>query len=39
MVAAEFPLVNLLALPRNIGFTGGNNMALAALGFACAGSA
>ncbi len=34
MVAAEFPLVNLLALPRNIGFTGGNNVALAALGFA-----
>ncbi len=34
MLAAEFPHVQLLALPRNIGFTGGNNMALAALGFA-----
>ncbi len=33
MVAAEFPQVNLLVLPRNIGFTGGNNLALAALGF------
>jgi N-acetylglucosaminyl-diphospho-decaprenol L-rhamnosyltransferase len=34
MLAAEFPQVQLRALPRNIGFTGGNNMALAALGFA-----
>lgn len=34
MLSAEFPHVQLLALPRNIGFTGGNNMALAALGFA-----
>ncbi len=33
MLAAEFPYVNVIALPRNIGFTGGNNMALAALGF------
>ena len=33
MLAAEFPHVNVIALPRNIGFTGGNNMALAALGF------
>lgn len=38
MAAAEFPEaepphVHLLALPRNIGFTGGNNLALAALGF------
>ncbi len=36
MVAAEFPHVHLLALPRNIGFTGGNNAALVALGFAAA---
>jgi GT2 family glycosyltransferase len=34
MVAAEFPHVHCLALGRNIGFTGGNNVALAALGFA-----
>ena len=34
MLSAEFSHVQLLALPRNIGFTGGNNMALAALGFA-----
>src|SRR5262245_31101619 len=33
MVTAEFPDVHLIALPRNIGFTGGNNVALAALGF------
>ncbi|MFN8465774.1 MAG: glycosyltransferase [Caldilineaceae bacterium] len=33
MVAAEFPHVHVIALPRNIGFTGANNMALAALGF------
>lgn len=34
MVAQEFPQAHLIALPRNIGFTGGNNVALAALGFA-----
>ena len=34
MVAAEFPQVQLLALPRNIGFTAANNLALAGLGFA-----
>jgi GT2 family glycosyltransferase len=34
MVAEEFAHAHLLALPRNIGFTGGNNVALAALGFA-----
>jgi N-acetylglucosaminyl-diphospho-decaprenol L-rhamnosyltransferase len=33
MVAAEFPQVQLLALTENLGFTGGNNRALAALGF------
>lgn len=33
MVQSEFPQANLLALPRNIGFTAGNNLALAALGF------
>jgi GT2 family glycosyltransferase len=32
MVAAEFPQVTLLALPANLGFTGGNNLALYALG-------
>jgi len=34
MVAAEFPSVRLVALDRNVGFTGGNNHALTALGFA-----
>jgi N-acetylglucosaminyl-diphospho-decaprenol L-rhamnosyltransferase len=34
MVAAEFPQAHLIALPRNIGFTGGNNVVLATLGFA-----
>jgi N-acetylglucosaminyl-diphospho-decaprenol L-rhamnosyltransferase len=34
MVRREFPEVHLLALPRNIGFTSGNNFALAATGFA-----
>ena len=33
MVAAEFPHVHLWALPRNIGFTAANNLALAGLGF------
>ena len=33
MVAAEFPQVRLFALNQNAGFTGGNNLALAALGF------
>jgi GT2 family glycosyltransferase len=34
MVAAAFPQAHLLALPRNIGFTAANNLALAGLGFA-----
>jgi GT2 family glycosyltransferase len=34
LLRAEFPDVNLIALPRNVGFTNGNNIALAALGFA-----
>lgn len=33
MVLAEFPRVRLLPLPRNIGFTAANNLALAGLGF------
>jgi N-acetylglucosaminyl-diphospho-decaprenol L-rhamnosyltransferase len=33
MVAANFPDVNLVALDENIGFTGGNNLALSLLGF------
>ena len=33
MVKAEFPATALLACPENLGFTGGNNAALAALGF------
>lgn len=33
MVVREFPQVHLRALQRNIGFTGGNNLALAELGF------
>ena len=33
MVASEFPQAHLLSLPRNIGFTAANNLALAALGF------
>lgn len=33
MVAAEFPDVRLLASDTNLGFTGGNNMALRSLGF------
>jgi GT2 family glycosyltransferase len=33
MVAAEFPQVRLFAQAENRGFTGGNNLALAALGF------
>ena len=32
MVAAEFPAVTLFASPTNLGFTGGNNLALYALG-------
>jgi GT2 family glycosyltransferase len=32
MVATEFPNVQLLAAPVNLGFTGGNNLALYALG-------
>ncbi|MBX3002183.1 MAG: glycosyltransferase [Caldilineaceae bacterium] len=33
MVAAEFPSVRLIASSQNLGFTGGNNLALATLGF------
>jgi N-acetylglucosaminyl-diphospho-decaprenol L-rhamnosyltransferase len=33
MVAAEFPQAHLLASPHNLGYTGGNNLALATLGF------
>ena len=33
MVAAEFPQARLLASTRNLGFAGGNNLALRALGF------
>ncbi len=32
MVAAEFPQVRLIASPTNLGFAGGNNLALRALG-------
>ncbi|HSN74215.1 MAG TPA: glycosyltransferase family 2 protein [Anaerolineae bacterium] len=34
MVAAEFPSVCLLASPKNLGYSAGNNLALQALGFA-----
>ena len=33
MVAAEFPDVRLIPSPANLGFAGGNNLALKALGF------
>lgn len=33
MVRAEFPQIRLLALDRNLGFAGGNNVALRELGF------
>lgn len=33
MVQAEFPWVHLIAAPRNVGFTAGNNLGLRALGF------
>ncbi len=33
MVAAEFPQVDLVASTENLGFTGGNNLAMARLGF------
>ena len=33
MVAAEFPQVHLIASRENLGFAGGNNLALRALGF------
>jgi GT2 family glycosyltransferase len=39
MAAAEFPGVALLASAENLGFTGGNNAALAALGFPVPGQA
>ncbi|HVO43407.1 MAG TPA: glycosyltransferase family 2 protein [Aggregatilineales bacterium] len=32
-IRAEFPMVKLLAQPDNLGFAGGNNLALRALGF------
>lgn len=34
MIAAEYPDVPLLASPENLGYTGGNNLALHRLGFA-----
>lgn len=34
MVATEFPQVHLFASPTNLGYTGGNNLALQQLGFA-----
>lgn len=34
MVATEFPSVHLIASDKNLGFTGGNNLALGSLGFA-----
>lgn len=34
MVAAEFPQVQLIASPQNLGFAAGNNLALRRLGFA-----
>ncbi len=37
MVAAEFPQVRLVASPTNLGFAGGNNLALRMLGFGGAG--
>ncbi len=33
MVAAEFPQIHLVASPDNLGYTGGNNLALKLLGF------
>ncbi|MFQ5576777.1 MAG: glycosyltransferase family 2 protein [Anaerolineae bacterium] len=33
MVQVEFPAVRLIAAPKNLGFAGGNNAALRALGF------
>ncbi len=33
MVAAEFPQIHLVASPDNLGYTGGNNLALQLLGF------
>ncbi len=33
MVAAEFPNVTLIASKENLGFTGGNNLALQGVGF------
>jgi N-acetylglucosaminyl-diphospho-decaprenol L-rhamnosyltransferase len=38
MVAAEFPAAKLIASERNLGFAGGNNLALRALGFGPEGS-
>lgn len=39
MVAAEFPNVQLIASDMNLGFTGGNNLALHSLGFSDASAA
>ena len=36
LVAAEFPQAQLIASPTNLGFTGGNNLALKSLGYAVA---
>lgn len=33
MVAAEFPQIYLMALDKNLGYTGGNNLGMARLGF------
>ncbi|HRJ44242.1 MAG: glycosyltransferase family 2 protein [Caldilineaceae bacterium] len=38
MVAADFPHVRLIASDANLGFTGGNNLALHALGFSSPGN-
>ncbi|MDQ3249533.1 MAG: glycosyltransferase, partial [Chloroflexota bacterium] len=38
MVKREFPTVQLVASPENRGYTGGNNLGLALLGFNVAGS-
>ncbi len=38
MVAAEFPVAHLVASPDNLGYTGGNNLALKLLGFNIAAS-
>jgi hypothetical protein len=39
MIERDFPQVRLIASPKNLGFAGGNNAALRALGFSGAGQA